>query len=157
MDNFINALNTTLLKSLNINKADNEFDEVIVIEEHDENEQEDVDRSGTYSNDETITPDNKNSRQIEKENNYKSLANMTLGTLSATRKMQDRIKILEKYKTLFLNNEIDFNFTKWGDCFTGIRRKKFDQANEVLESFRDEEIEVTLFKFLSALTWLYFL
>ncbi len=112
MDNFINALNTTLLKSLNINKADNEFDEVIVIEEHDENEQEDVDRSGTYSNDETITPDNKNSRQIEKENNYKSLANMTLGTLSATRKMQDRIKILEKYKTLFLNNEIDFNFTK---------------------------------------------
>ena len=60
-----------------------------------------MDKSGTYSNDETITPDNKNSRQIEKENNYKSLANMTLGTLSATRKMQDRIKILEKYKCSF--------------------------------------------------------
>jgi len=113
VDNFINALNTTLLKSLNINKADSEideFDEVEVIEEHDENEQEDVDKSGTNSNDETIKPDNKNSRQIEEENNYKSLANMTLGTLSATRKMQDRIKILEKYKTLFLN-EIYFNFT----------------------------------------------
>ncbi len=36
MDNFINALSTTLLKSLNINKADSEIDEVEVIEEHDE-------------------------------------------------------------------------------------------------------------------------
>jgi hypothetical protein len=39
VDNFINALNTTLLKSLNINKADSEIDEideVEVIEEHDE-------------------------------------------------------------------------------------------------------------------------
>ena len=103
MDSFINALNTTLLKSLNINKADSEideFDEVDVIDEHEENEHEDEDKSGTNSNEETIKPD-KNFQQIDEENNYKSLANMTLGTLSATRKMQDRIRILERYYPFF--------------------------------------------------------
>jgi hypothetical protein len=71
-----------------------------------------VDKSGTYSNDETITPDNKNSRQTEEENNYKSLANMTLGTLSDSENARSNKDFRKVYKTLFLNNEIDFNFTK---------------------------------------------
>ncbi len=99
VDNFINALNTTL-NSLCINKPDSEideFDEVEVIDENDEhlNENNNNNNESDNSNEDTLKPDKDHVKPLD-DYNFKSLANMTLGTLSATKKMQDRITILEE-------------------------------------------------------------
>ena len=89
-------LNTTL-NSLCINKPDSEvdeFEEIEIIDEHDEHDDNEANNDETNSNEETIKPNN----NAEQQDDYsaKSLANLTFGTLNATRKMQDRIFMLEK-------------------------------------------------------------
>lgn len=87
------------MNSLCINKADSEideFEEVELIEEHDENQNVE-DKLTTNSNEETLKPiSNGKMYQEGEDDNYISIANMTLGTLSTTKKILDRISILEK-------------------------------------------------------------